>query len=218
MFTIVPIVEGDGEVKSVPILLSRLFAVRELWNLTISKPIINAHGIGNLTKENGFEKFLKVAMKRNPCDSILVVIDADVHCAKELAIAFADRALNHNPHIPTAIVATKYRLENWFLGSSETIQGYRGLNESLPILNNPEAIPDPIRWIENHMRPGRAYRETVDQPALMQLIDLGLVSERSRSFRRLLHAIDELSTCISSGIPQSTPNIAHVRPPPHPQF
>jgi hypothetical protein len=202
--SIVAIVEGPGEMEALPLLLRRLMIERQSHQVVIQPPI-NAHGLGNLTIENGLERFLKLAQRRPSCKAILVLVDADVDCAKQIARELADRARNHNPHIATAIVAAKYRYENWFLASTETLGGKRGLKEKLPIIINPDTVPDAKRWITNHKAPGRTYKETLDQAPMSQLIDLGLVSQRSRSFRRLVHAVDELLNSISTVTPRITP-------------
>lgn len=124
---------------------------------------------------------------------------------KDLSISLAQRALAHNAHIPTAIVTAKYRYENWFLGSIETLKGKCGLQENLQMIDFPEDIPDPKRWLTANMVSGRAYRETMDMVVMTQLLDTNLVLQRSRSFKRLIHALDELLDSISSGIPRITP-------------
>jgi hypothetical protein len=202
--SIIIIVEGPGEIDAVPILLRRLLLERQNYDVTIQSPI-NAHGLGNLTTEKGLEKFLTLALKRPSCSGILIMVDADVDCAKQIAEELAGRARNHNPHVATVIVAAKYRYENWFLASTETLGGKRGLAADLPIVTEPERIPDAKRWITNHKSQGRTYKETLDQAPLSQLIDIKLVSQRSRSFRRLVHAVDELLDSISTGTPLITP-------------
>jgi hypothetical protein len=198
------IVEGPGEVEAVPILLRRLLEERQAYGVTIQKSI-NANGIGNIKAQKGLERFLKLA-EIHSCNAILVLIDADVDCAKSIASELADRARLQNPHIATAVVAAKYRFENWFPASLETLSGRRNFQTELPIITDPEAMPDPKRWISNHKTKGRIYKETMDQAPMSQLIDLGLVSQRSRSFRRLVHAVDELLDSISTATPQITPN------------
>lgn len=203
--SIVAIVEGPGEVDAVPILLRRILWQEQHWNINISSPIINAHGIDNMTKIGGLERFLNLALRRQDCHAILILIDADVNCAKDIAMSFANRAFQNNQHIPTAVVAAKYRYENWFLASCETLAGKCGLIKNLQIIEHPEEIPDPKRWLSNYMDPGRAYRETMHQASMTDLLDLEIVSERSRSFRRMMHAVEELLTGILSGSPQITP-------------
>jgi hypothetical protein len=202
---IVTIVEGNGEVEAFPILLRRLLWDKQCWNFNISQPPINTHGIGNVVIESGLERFLKLAMRRPGCDAILVLMDADIDCAKNLSVNLAKRALIHNAHIPTAIVTAKYRYENWFLASFETLRGKCGLQENIQAIDSPELVPDPKRWITNNMFPGRAYRETMDMAQMTQLLDINLVFQRSRSFKRLSHAVDELIQCIYSGTPKISP-------------
>jgi hypothetical protein len=202
--SIVTIVEGPGEVEALPILLRRIFEEKQKYQFNIQKPI-NAHGLGNLTKRDGFENFLKVALKRPSCDAILVLIDADVECARDIAKDMANRALIHNPHTATAVVAAKYRYENWFLASLETLSSKRGLISELPTIIDPEGISNPKNWLTKHKDQGRIYKETLDQAPMSQLIDINLAQERSRSFRRLVNAVGELLDSISSGIPKISP-------------
>jgi hypothetical protein len=55
-----------------------------------------------------------------------------------------------------------------------------------------EDIVNPKQWLTDRMPPGRAYKETADQPALSSHIDLDLAHANSRSFRRLCHAVEQL--------------------------
>jgi hypothetical protein len=203
--SLVIIVEGDGEVEAFPILLRRLLGKRGCWDIIISNPPINTHGIGNITKDNGLESFLELALRRPSCDAILILVDADSSCSKDFAIDLARRAFAYSCHIPTAVVATKYRYENWFLASLETLMGNIGLMDNLEIINCPEGISDPKRFLTEKMIQGRAYRETMDMAPMTNLLDINLVHQRSRSFRRLNHALDELIESILSGIPKVTP-------------
>jgi len=202
--TIVPIVEGPGEVEAAPLLLRRLCERKEYWNIKVDRPI-NAHGIGNITKVNGLEGYLEVAARRNECNGILVLLDAEGDCSKEVAKNLAERAKQHSPHLSTVVVAAKHHYENWFLGSAETIAGKRGLKQNLELIDNPESIPDPKRWLTDRMVQGKAYRETLDQAPLSQAIDIELVRQRSRSFRRFEHALEQLLDSILSGQPSITP-------------
>ncbi|MDD3581204.1 MAG: DUF4276 family protein [Desulfobacca sp.] len=190
--SIVAIVEGNGEVKAVPELLRRLLDIRKRFDIEISKPPINAHGRGNITKPNGLENFLRVAEKRPDCKAILVLMDAERDCAKDVAQKLALRARNLITHIAIAVVAPNHMFENWFLASLETLAGKRGLEANLPTVNNPESIGNPKKWLTEHMGPGRIYKENLDQVAMSALINTDFVKQRSRSFRRLEHALDEL--------------------------
>jgi hypothetical protein len=49
------------------------------------------------------------------------------------------------------------------------------------------------------------YKEVQHQPALTEFIDIEHTRQRSRSFRRLCHAIEELLEAIDSGSTIVTP-------------
>ena len=51
---IVPIVEGDGEEKAVPVLLYKILHAMERWDIQIAYPK-NAHSCNNLTSFASFQ-------------------------------------------------------------------------------------------------------------------------------------------------------------------
>ena len=83
MLSIVPIVEGQGDVAALPILLRRLLQeTYQRYDVEVAKPK-NAHGSGNLIKK--FEGFLAYAATTPDCGSMKDLIDADDKCPVELA-------------------------------------------------------------------------------------------------------------------------------------
>lgn len=203
MPSVVPIVEGDGEVDAVPILLRRLLEASHRWDIRIAHPK-NAHGKGNLTKENGLERFLHYAAKESDCGAILVLLDADEECAKELAESLASRAAEEGLAFPVTIIAAVRHFENWFLASLQTVVpvlGLRSLGSGVDLQFDVDNVEDESAkgWLDRHMAPGRAYKETVDQARLTACLDLSQVQQKSRSFRRLVHAFDELVEAMDNG-------------------
>ncbi len=209
--TLIPIVEGYGEVNAVPILLRRILYDKNIYNINIDNPI-NAHNRPNILKQNGLERFIEVALRRKYCDALLVLLDADDDCAKELGFLLANRLQAICAHVPAAVVVAKRCYESWFLGSTETLAGKRGLANPLQAVSDPETVPNPKRWLTEHMPGSRAYKETSDQAALTQLLDCRLVRNRSRSFRRLEHALDQLVTCLQKNTVMITPGIPGAHP------
>ncbi len=79
---IVPIVEGPGDVKAAPELLRRVLYERlNQYNIGVSKPK-NANGKDRLIKR--LENFIGYAALTDGCVAILVLVDADDDCPKEL--------------------------------------------------------------------------------------------------------------------------------------
>ena len=84
--TIVPVVEGAGDVAALPELLGRI--LRERFNRT---DVIVAQGKSGVVTTNGrqkleskLENFLGHAQNKPECDAILVLLDADDDCPVEL--------------------------------------------------------------------------------------------------------------------------------------
>ncbi|MXZ23972.1 MAG: hypothetical protein F4Y80_03725 [Caldilineaceae bacterium SB0665_bin_21] len=72
-------------------------------------------------------------------------------------------------------------------------------------------IRDAKKWLKRHMRRHRSYKETVDQKPLTHRLELDLVQLKSRSFRRLWHAVEELVQAVEQGAATVTPRPSPVR-------
>jgi hypothetical protein len=71
------------------------------------------------------------------------------------------------------------------------LRGHRDLPVDLGSPRDPEAIRGAKEWLDRHMPRGRAYIETVDQPALAARFDLAL-ARRARSFDKCYREIVRL--------------------------
>ena len=71
---------------------------------------------------------------------------------------------------------------------------------------NIEGVRDPKGWLTNRMPTNRAYRETIDQESMTHHIDFALAQRRSRSFRRLCHAVEELVFAMDNQLVTVTPS------------
>ena len=207
--SIVAIVEGDGELDAVPALLRRILGERLLrFDVSTKKPKA-AGGKPDLLKR--FEKFLQYALLEG-CDGILVLVDADEECPLEQAPNLAVRAAALNLNVPVAIVYARNEYETWFICSlsDDTGEGIRtrlGIHSSVNAPQDVEHVRAAKGWLEHHMPNDRSYKETEDQTPLTYQIDLDLTHSRSRSFRRLCHAVDELVYAIDQGNQTVTPSV-----------
>jgi hypothetical protein len=197
---IAPIVEGDGEVSAVPLLLRRLlYEELQAYDWTILRPK-NAHGSGGLTTENGIERFIRYALLEPECDAVLVLVDSDASqglpetekpkddCAPAFAKILARRISALNPPIPVVVIVARWEYEAWLLASLETLE----IPTTSPYEGNVEEVRSPKGWIEARLPAGQKYRETIDQVALTSKLDIKLVEQRSRSFRRLKNALSQI--------------------------
>ena len=188
---IVPIVEGPGDVAAVPELVRRILHERnDRYDIGVLRPKM-AKGKGGLIRR--LEDFLGYATITDGCAAILVLLDADDDCPKELGFELAGRAGAAAVSIPTAVVCAKREYESWFLASDEDFQG------------DPEEYSSAKQWLNRRFPSGLAYKETMDQVRFSATMDLDTAFESSRSFRRLCNAVDELVGCVDTGEIKITP-------------
>ena len=206
---IVPIVEGPGEVEAIPILLWKLLREQGRYDIQIETPQ-NAHGCGNLTTPGGLERFVQNAWTKRDCGAVLVLVDADEQCPIEMAANFSRRISAIGVRFPVVVVAAKCEYEAWFLASLETIAGVPldngyGLPAGLVYLEEAEERIGVKGWLTRQFPKDRIYKETLDQAAMTRLLDPERVRQRSRSFRRLCHALEEAVKAMDQGLVLVTP-------------
>jgi len=195
---IVPIVEGYGDVAAVPILLRRVLYERlqqYTWDVAAPK---RAYGLPFL--RNHLERYLRYAEMENEAEAILVLLDLEDGCPMIEARQLGYNIRSLSPTLPVAIVFAHREYEAWLLASIETIAQQKGHKyhfkpEFLQAPSVPadvESIRDAKGWISSRMVHGHRYRETIHQPGMTNSIDFTRAAQRSRSFRRFLHAVELL--------------------------
>ncbi len=187
MITVSAIVEGDGEVQAIPVLLRRLHAwlTPEAMVHVDSRPIRMPRS--RLLKfDTDFRRHLLLAEKK--CLSrgwVLILLDGDDDCPLELAPKILQKASAIVSRVSIAVVLAHREYEAWFIAAAESLQGKRQFVFNRSDLQvDAERIRDAKGWLRQR-RQSRHYDPVQDQPALSQHIDLELARARSRSFRKL---------------------------------
>jgi len=180
--SIIPIVEGQSEVESVPVLMRRLQNDWRIFNLEIGKPVRSKRY--QIVREEELERRVKLAMSRPDCQAVVIVLDADDDCPKTLAPQLLSRARNVAQDIPVSVVMPKSELESWFVGSIESLRGAHGISEDASSPENPEDIRGAKEFLTNAMESQRHYIETADQPALAAVFNIDQAHRNCRSFRK----------------------------------
>ena len=183
------IVEGHGEVEAVPELVRRFQRVLDPGvGLDILSPI--RAGRYKLVKPGEIERLVeRLARRLKPPRAILILIDAEDDCPKELAPALVTRAAEARSDITTSVVLAKFEFEAWFLASIESLKGRRGLPQDLTAVPDPEAVRDAKGFLRKHMG---GYSPRIDQPALTAVFDMEVARQCSRSFRKCCREIERL--------------------------
>lgn len=187
------IVEGQGEVKALPVLLRRLGEWRSPETFSQVLEPIRVRRDQFLNRDDAFIKYLMLAAAKCGEDGwVLVLLDADDDCPAELGAVIMERVQTYVPHRKVSVVLANREYEAWFIAAARSLHGTRGFavdpNEHL----DPETPRNAKGWIGTRMA-GGTYREIVDQPAFSALMDLQQTFDHSRSFRKLCAEWDRQS-------------------------
>lgn len=185
-----PIVEGQGEVEAFPILLRRLLQEAGVYSIDIGHPIRQKRG--QLLRPELLEKAILMAYRQHDCRSVLIMIDADDDCPKELKTKLEAHTEKISTGIPCKIVIPKCEYEAWFLASLESLRGKRQINKTACSPKDPESIRDAKGMLSQEMPLGNSYLATVDQAKLSAAFDMRQAYRKSRSFKHLVSALGEL--------------------------
>ncbi len=187
--TVACIVEGQGDVKAVPVLLRRI--VEQIApDVTVSVlPPLRVQR-SKLVRAGELERAITLASKRLPRDgAILILVDADDDLACELAPALLERAQQARGDMIVSTVLAVREYEAWFLAAAQSLRSRRGLRSDLEAPADPEAIRDAKRWLDQRMMPGATYSPAVDQAALTAVFDLA-AARATRSFSKLWRELE----------------------------
>lgn len=187
-----PIVEGDGEVQAVPVLLRRLRDEIQAYGLDIGKPIRKKRA--QLVRETSLREAVRLALLQPECRAVLVLLDGDDDCPKELAPRLDRWARSEAGATPCSVVIAHREYEAWFLAALESLRGKRGIRASAASASDPEAPRGAKERLEDFMEPDRSYLETLDQAPLSAVFDMSSAYRRSRSFRKMAKAFGELAS------------------------
>lgn len=185
MIPIASIVEGDGEVSAMPVLLRRLAAEWDPSTLVNPLPPIRVRRDKFLNKDDEFRsKLLLAAAKGGEDGWILIVLDADDDCPASLGAHIRQKAQQYVPHRRLSVVLANREFESWFIAAAQSLNGTRGFSVAPGEQVQAEIPRNAKGWVRERMASG-TYSEILDQPAFTAKIDLQQAFNNSRSFRKL---------------------------------
>lgn len=191
---IVTIVEGHGEVEAVPLLIRRLSA-KGAGSVVPEMPKPIRVGRQKLMKGGEVERAVELAARQTgDGGGILILLDADDNCAKDMAEQILARATAARSDREIRVVLATREFESWFLAAAESLAGYRGLAETLRAPDDCESVRDAKGWLTRKMPSGRSYRPTLDQAALAAVFDVDAAREGAPSFDKLWRDVVSLLT------------------------
>jgi hypothetical protein len=186
MMQMAAIVEGDGEVRSLPILVRRLNEWQPAADYIHPLPPIKIRRDRFLEREDDFRKYVLLAAAKCGADGwLMILLDADDDCPAQLAAATMRRVATITSHSRVSIVLANREYEAWFIAAAPSLDGHRSFKlnpEDMAV--DAERPRDAKGWVKARMQ-GKSYGETTDQPAFTALFDLQQAHDKSRSFRKL---------------------------------
>jgi hypothetical protein len=190
MKLIVPIVEGYGEVHSVPVLLHRIAVDIGHDGLVTINPPLRIKAGQLTTNDDALRKFLGVAAHKakEARGLVLLLLDCDDGCPAEVGPDLLRRSQALRPDVRLLVALAHREFESWFLAAAPSLSGRAGLPDRLEAPDDPEAIRDAKGWIDLQLRQLGGYKVRTHQTALTREMDLRL-ARRSRSFGRLYDRI-----------------------------
>ena len=199
------IVEGQGEANrpitgersAVTVLTKKLLTDLQCWTLyPIEKIPPFRLSYSQFFYGDKFERAVRYHKSYSDCAALLVLLDMDDDCPKTQASALTKRVATMEPlPFSVVIVCARREFESWFLASLESI------HEGEHYDHDPEEIRDAKGWLRKKF----GYKPTVHQARYTQNIDPGAAYVKSRSFRRLYHAFEEIVSAATEGICIITP-------------
>jgi hypothetical protein len=186
-----PIVEGQGDVAAVPVLLRRLRDFAEVFEIDVNSPYRLPRN--QFVDEARLRKLIRRAKTDEGCGAILLLCDSDDDCPKEMAPQIQQWARAEAGTLPCEVVMAKREYEAWFIATIESLRGVRGIREDATSHPDPETPRNAKGQLEERMGKNASYFEKADQPALSAVFNLPLAHARCRSFRRMVKAFGSLA-------------------------
>lgn len=199
--TIPTIVEGQGEVQALPVLLRRLgkFSFPD-HILRIPPPHRLSRG-KIIHRPSEFERAIQLAAAKGGKPEqtlILILLDSDDDCPVQLGSDLTQKAQALRPDFLISVSLAVREFEAWILASALSLRNVHGFAQDLAPPEDPESIRDAKGWLKKNRSP-ESYSETIDQPRFTSRIDLTMARQGSKSFDRFCLKFEEgMSQLISS--------------------
>jgi hypothetical protein len=189
---VAPIVEGHGEVKAIQALVTRIgLELLDGTYIEVAQPF--RLDSGKMRRSDELAKAIRVQAQRVPGPGGVLVLrdgdDSDVTCPVTLALAMRPDQEAVSTAVEIVIAWREY--EAWLLGAVDSLRTHPAVRDDAQAPANPEAHRGAKGRLEDLML--ESYKETLHQAKFSALIDLKMAEGNSRSFRRLVHALEILA-------------------------
>ncbi len=196
---LVPIVEGYGDEKAVPLLIRRILHERlQEFTVQVARPFRVPRD--KVVKEYELERaIIQAQRKQKDAGAILVLLDTDPDdCPVVTASLLLEKAKSATG-LPVAVVLAQLEYECWFLGAKKFLRGKCGIRYDAESVPHAETIRGAKGRLERNMAEGINYKETRDQVKLTAKLDLDECEKNCQSFGKLLRDVQSLIDRMTRG-------------------
>lgn len=188
------IVEGHGEYEAIRKVLERIWY--ELLggdHIEVLRPFRQPQR--TLFREEKFKATVDAVKIKlgpdtpeGPRKLVLILIDAEEKCPKDLAPRLLTWAREARSDADIACVLPNPMFETWFAAAASSLGGVNDLPADLEVPQDPEGKRLGKGWIKKHLP--RKYSATVDQPRFAAKMDLAVCRANSPSFDKLCRELN----------------------------
>ncbi|MEV6607503.1 DUF4276 family protein [Kutzneria sp. NPDC051319] len=183
---IAPVVEGHGDAKAFPVLLRRI-GWELNWPMNVAQPFrvprSKLADPGRLA-----EVVMAASAAVSGAGGVVVLFDADDDCPCRLRESLDETA--RATFASTELVFANREFEAWFLASLPSLRSHASVGDDASFDGDPELPRGAKERLAKVML--ETYHETLHQTKFSSLIDLETTWRNSRSFRRLISALQGL--------------------------
>jgi hypothetical protein len=144
-----------------------------------------------MVQREHLDRYIRIAAAQKECGLILLFMDSDDNCARELAETVRPWMVEAARRIPSELIVIPREYEGWFISAMESLRGVRSIRPDAISSGEPERVRDAKGVITDWMEGSTAYHESADQAALTQKVDLQAVRQKCGAFRRLIGKIEQ---------------------------
>jgi len=182
------IVESQGDVASIPIIVRRIAHEQGVYDVTLQVYRVHRQTV---VRTGELERAVdRAARSLERPGGILVVLDADDDLPCELGPALTARAHDARRDTTSRVVMAMREKEAWYLAAAESLREVRGFPTDLLPPANPEAVRGAKEWLSRAS--GRPYSAVADEPALASIFSMELARTRAPSFARFYRSVTDL--------------------------
>ena len=157
-------------------------------------------------REDGVRNAVRVARKKADCAAIIIMLDSDDDCPKDIAPRVQAWGHDEASPIPCFVVMPAREYEAWFLATIESLRGVRGVLANATSHPDPESPRGAKEELRKRMTANRKYTEKTDQPAVTHQFDMATAYQHSRSFRRMVNVFGLIAASLGITIDQWPPS------------